>query len=158
MGNECRGCTPSEYVQIAQYIEAERPALFEMYARRALGGSAERPGGRRRRVGEALRLTKLGRVLAVVLVLSAAGCVLPATPEGNVTFPHVEKTAPDSPEISLGCRAALKVAPYGQDILNEFDVEFGYWAVEGDPPAEVANTMNSLATTASRVAHVAVCP
>ena len=41
---------------------------------------------------------------------------------------------------------------------KSFDAQFGYWAVEGDPPAEVANTMDDFAWTAGHVAHVGVCP
>jgi hypothetical protein len=85
-------------------------------------------------------------VLIGGLVL-AAGCS-PAvmhssdTPKGSAATQQVsEQTVADSAyTISDACRAELQGLTDGPDILARYDVWFGYWKAEGNPPNEVANT------------------
>ena len=87
-------------------------------------------------------------VLIGGLVL-AAGCS-PAVvhsgdaPQGSATTQQVtEQTVADSTyTISDACRAELTGLKGGPEILARYDVWFGYWSAEGNPPDEVANTAN----------------
>jgi hypothetical protein len=78
---------------------------------------------------------------AVLGAIVLAGCTVPGL--GTVNSPPIPQAATESPLITTTCRSELGAIPGGSDLLNGADIHLGYWHAEGDPPAEVANTLNA---------------
>lgn len=86
----------------------------------------------------------------VALVMAAAACTVNVPHVGPASSGPIPATAAPSRLVPAGCRAALEaLGEPGRSVLHVADVDLGYWAVEGNPPAEVANTLHALRFSAT---------
>ena len=86
-------------------------------------------------------------------LLLVAGCSPAMVQPGSAPLPPPKAAATAEPvteqtvadpnyTISDQCRAELAAQPLGPAILDRYDVWFGYWKTQGNPPNEVTNTAN----------------